>query len=97
MESKGTAFWAVRIVEHDGEGHLLCEAGRGGAAVYHSKKRAEEVAEFMRDGLGDEVQHVSIARIAGRRARSLDSVELWRERDIVPTRGAREPMIAPVV
>ena len=67
MESKGTAFWAVRIVEHDGEGHLLCDPGSG-AAVYHSKKRAEEVAGFMRDGLGDDVQNVTVARFAGRRA-----------------------------
>jgi hypothetical protein len=65
LEPKGTAFWAVLIVEHDGAGHFLCEAGRGGVAVYYSKKRAEEIAEIMRDGLGDEVQNVSVAQYYG--------------------------------
>jgi hypothetical protein len=65
MEPKGTALWAVLIVEHDDAGHFLCEAGRGGVAVYHSKKRAEEIAEIMRDGLGDEVQNVSVAQYYG--------------------------------
>jgi hypothetical protein len=75
MKSMGTGFWAVRIVEHDGEGHLVCDAGSSGAAVYHSKERAEEVAGFMRDRLGDEVQNVSVARITGRRAQErFDSV-----------------------
>ena len=68
MARKGTALWAVLIVEHDGEGHFLCEAGRGGVSVYHSKKRAEEVAGFMRNGLGDEVQNVSVARYYGERS-----------------------------
>ena len=85
MESKGTAFWAVRIVEHDGEGHLLCEAGRGGVAVYHSKKRAEEVAEFMREGLGDEVQDVSVARTTRRCAQEpFDSFPIANSSFLIP-------------
>ena len=77
MESKRTALWVVRIVEHDGSEHFLCEAGRGGVAVYPSKKRAQEVAEFMRDGLGDDVQNVSVVRKTRSRVQeSLDSTSV---------------------
>jgi hypothetical protein len=65
MESKGMSRWAVRIIEHDGKGHLLCEAGGGGVAAYASSQRAEEIAEAMRHGLGNDVQNVSVARYAG--------------------------------
>ena len=81
MGSKGAAIWAVLIFEHDGAGHFLCEAGRGGVAVYHSKKHAGEVAEFIRDGLGGEVQNVSVARYYGQmRQESLEAISAARSR-----------------
>lgn len=62
MGSKGRAFWAVFIVEHNGEWHFLRGAGGGGVSVYSSKKSAETIAESIREGLGGEVQRVSVVR-----------------------------------
>ena len=75
MDGKGGALWAVLILEHDGARHFLHEAGHRGVAVYHSMRHAGEVAEFMRDRLGDEVQNVSVARYYGQmRPESLDAI-----------------------
>ena len=65
MGSKGRAFWAVLIVEHNGEWHFLRGAGGGGVSVYSSKKSAETIAESIREGLGGEVQRVSVVRYVG--------------------------------
>ena len=67
MQPKRRAFWAVIIVEHNAEWGFLREAGGGGVAVYSDKQVAENIAESIRKGLGDEVQGVRVARYVGER------------------------------
>jgi hypothetical protein len=68
VEPKKTAAWAVLISEHDGTADFLGERG-GGVAVYGSRVRAERVASFLRDALGDDVRNVRVARYRGKRRR----------------------------
>jgi hypothetical protein len=67
LKSKETAVWTVAIIEHDGTGDFLNDAGGDGVALYPSRRRAEEVAALVRDRLGDEVQNVSAIRYYGKR------------------------------
>jgi len=55
--------WAILVVEPDGETHYMRHGvDDGPIAVYTSRFKAEHDADFLRDGLGDEVQSVSVVR-----------------------------------
>lgn len=54
--------WTILVVEHDGEQHYLRhgEDESGPIVMFVNRRRAEEQADFWREGLGDEVQSVNV-------------------------------------
>lgn len=58
-----TERWAILVVEPGGETHYLhdgCDGNSGRVSIFRSKQKAKDQAEFLRDGLGDEVQSVNV-------------------------------------
>jgi hypothetical protein len=57
---KARQRFAIVVVEQDGAVHYLEHEPSGETVVYASRLKAEHDAEFWREGLGDEVQSVSV-------------------------------------
>jgi len=64
-----STLYAILIVEQDGETHYIRHGVNDGpVAIYTSRVKAEHDAAFWRDGLGDEVQGISVVRYRAKKA-----------------------------
>ena len=53
--------WAIKVVWKDGEEEYL-KGPRGRIATFFGRSRAEDQAEFMREGMESDVQSINVVR-----------------------------------
>jgi len=59
-------MYAIKVIWDDGEEELLCKGITDEPARFATRRKAQEMAEFMKVGM-DEVQSVNVVQLRGAR------------------------------
>ena len=60
------SYYAILVVWPDGATEFVKRGLDAGVALFSTKKRAEEKMEFLKVGLQDDVQSISVVKYANR-------------------------------